>query len=287
MITESESIPRKSPAYLFGESMFFQQFNEVDFYVEDTDQESLYFTILSKLLSGVRFDRIFPLGGKQASLLHLNANTSKRKSFYILDKDFDDLLGLIVADKRAVYIDRYSIENHLLENKAAISFIVSCKPTLTPTRIATKLDVEACMQESFRDLRYLCLLFFLVQKFGIENLKNTSMSAAQFTDKRRNWQICPTKIDAYKNKVDVEFTKNGLDLAKEELQYKSTFEVDVQPPFSGRNICGKLALDLFRFRVAYIFAVPCPDQSTTTYRLAEYCTFDSLEIVKKKMLKML
>jgi len=38
MVTPSESFPTKSRAYLYAQSVFHVQFNDVDFYVEDVDK---------------------------------------------------------------------------------------------------------------------------------------------------------------------------------------------------------------------------------------------------------
>ena len=93
MVTEEESAPQFSDAYRQAESAFFQQFNEVDFYVEDEDQENFYFCILKKLLPEVRFENIFPHKGKARVIKHAVENQLPRKSIYVVDKDFDDVLG--------------------------------------------------------------------------------------------------------------------------------------------------------------------------------------------------
>jgi len=65
MATEDESIPKESTKSLYAKSVFFRQFNDIDFYVEDHGEENLYFLILKKLFPNLYFENIFPLGGKE------------------------------------------------------------------------------------------------------------------------------------------------------------------------------------------------------------------------------
>jgi hypothetical protein len=164
MITPEESIPRKSNSYLFGQSAFFRQFNDIDFYVEDEDQESLYKEILSKLIPEVRFVKVFPLNGKPNLLKHAATNSSTRKSVYLADKDFDDLLKKKIPLNNIIYLERYSIENYLVESSALMKLIISCKPRLTDQRIADKISLDNFIQDAIKEANNICLLYFLVQK---------------------------------------------------------------------------------------------------------------------------
>ena len=45
MVTLADSMPTKSDAFLKGIDIFYLQFNDVDFYIEDEEQENFYFEI--------------------------------------------------------------------------------------------------------------------------------------------------------------------------------------------------------------------------------------------------
>src|SRR5688572_10690170 len=131
MITPEESIPSRSSAGLAARDIFYEQFNTVHFYVEDEHEENLYLEILTRLFPTVRITQIFPLRGKQNVLAHaqdpVNAPRAG-KSVYILDKDFDDLLGHIVKQENIFYLDRYSIENFLCEEDAVVQIALEAQP---------------------------------------------------------------------------------------------------------------------------------------------------------------
>ena len=113
MITIEESIPTKNDAYKLGLDIFYVQFNEIFFYIEDEDQENFYFCILKKLFPDVVFEKIFPLGGKNAVIEESEKYLIDKKKVFIVDKDYDDILNRLVRNPNLFYLDRYSIENYV------------------------------------------------------------------------------------------------------------------------------------------------------------------------------
>jgi hypothetical protein len=74
----SIGFPELTPAFLAGQDIFYTQFNDVDFYVEDINQENFYFEILKKIFSDIKFGKIFPLGGKQNVISDAKSEISER-----------------------------------------------------------------------------------------------------------------------------------------------------------------------------------------------------------------
>lgn len=281
MLSPAESIPTKSPAYLYAQSAFFTQFNDVDFYVEDSDQESLYYCILSRLFPKLTIEQISPLGGKAAVLEHAANNKTNRPSVYIVDKDFDDLLGTRTTIRSVFYLDRYCIENFVLETSAILRFIVSEKPTFTIDTANTTLDVALFLRKTIAELRSLFLDFFLVQKHAL-GLPNASMSVAQFARANPGWSIDPDKVAAYESKV-IALLPVSTRLEDERKKLASEFELTRRKQFVGRNVSGKYLLALLLRRISRAFKVPGTDLSSARYRLAEYCTFSSLRGLRQEI----
>ena len=130
MIRPEDNVPRKLDGYLFAQAVFYKQFNDASFYVEDAEQENLYVTIVRKVFPHLRIVRVFPLGGKDAVIKHAMLHRRDRSNVYLLDKDFDDLLRLKKATNNLFYLDRYSIENYLAEDDAIVSFVIAQDPSL-------------------------------------------------------------------------------------------------------------------------------------------------------------
>ena len=53
--------PNLSDSFLAGQDIFYTQFNEISFYIEDTEQEHLYFNILRRVFPDISLDKYFRL----------------------------------------------------------------------------------------------------------------------------------------------------------------------------------------------------------------------------------
>lgn len=58
-------LPTLTESFLKGQDILYKQFNNIEFYIEDTEQENLYFQILKKMFPDIKFEKIFPLNGKK------------------------------------------------------------------------------------------------------------------------------------------------------------------------------------------------------------------------------
>ena len=99
-------------SFLSGQDIFYLQFNEISFYIEDTDQEYFYFNILKRLFSDISFEKIFPLDGKGNILMDAQRNLGDRTKVYLADVDFDEILKVKQEFENVFYLDKYSIENY-------------------------------------------------------------------------------------------------------------------------------------------------------------------------------
>ena len=129
-------LPTKSSSFLAGQDVLYGQFNDINFYVEDQDQESFYETTLKKLFPDIRIEKIFPLGSKDLVVNAAKLTTTDKKKVYIVDKDFDDILNTKEAIPNLFYLKQYSIENYLTEETAIQKLIIEEKPKLKAPDIA-------------------------------------------------------------------------------------------------------------------------------------------------------
>jgi hypothetical protein len=91
----NSGFPELTDSFLSGQDILYTQFNDIEFFVEDTEQEHFYFNILKKLFPDLKFEKIFPLNGKKnvsdAAILNIGNN----KKVYIVDLDFDHILNTV------------------------------------------------------------------------------------------------------------------------------------------------------------------------------------------------
>ena len=86
-----EGFPELTDSFLAGQDILYKQFNDVEFYVEDFEQEHLYYNILKNLFPDVQFEKIFPLNGKKNVIDASKLTIDSKTKIYIVDLDFDKI----------------------------------------------------------------------------------------------------------------------------------------------------------------------------------------------------
>ena len=113
-----------SSSALHARSVFFEEFNDIDIYVEDTDATTIriFTTLLQRVMENVRIETVFGLGGKHEVLKRFNSDANNtRKRLYIIDGDFSCILGDLCHHEvpAGVFrLSRYCIENYLIDTDA-------------------------------------------------------------------------------------------------------------------------------------------------------------------------
>lgn len=137
---------QRSERAQFAKHIFFQSFNDVDVFVEDTAQESkkIYCEILSRAVGGqLRISQVFPIGNRNRviSKCKIDQGARKRPAVYIIDGDYDLACQIgKPALKRLYRLPRYSIENYLCDEKAIIAIISDESITDSFLEVEKKLD---------------------------------------------------------------------------------------------------------------------------------------------------
>lgn len=262
-------LPTRSSDALAALDIFYDDFNDVHFFVEDVDQENLYEVVLRRMFPDLRIARIFPLGGKQAVLNHtpeVTAVGAAPRSVYLVDKDFDDLLGKKVKKPMLFYLDRYCIENYLADPDAMVEVVVESAPKLKHTDVASELNLPVRLAEFTESLRPLFQLFYCVQRFGL-GIKNCALPAEKFCCSKRRWLVDPLIMSDYLRQVAsaASKTENAAALASplSHPEVASLAQSDPHTVVSGKHLCtlvfhyikskynlGSITFESFIFRVS-------------------------------------
>lgn len=160
--------PELTDSFLNGQNIFYSQFNEVEFFVEDTDQENLYYVILKKLFPDIRFEKIFPLNGKTNVTNAAIQQSNDHKKIYIVDLDFDHIIGTKRTDlNNLFYLERYSIENYFVSQTAINELIIEKYPKKKRERIINEFNINDFLTESQRLLDKLFCCFLIIRKYSL------------------------------------------------------------------------------------------------------------------------
>src|ERR1041385_6662435 len=276
-MSPEESIPSRSSRYLYAQSVFYQQFNELEFFVEDVDQENLYFLILKRLFPNITLTKIFPLGGKPMMLNHALAHAESRKSIYIADKDFGDVLENTKRLPNLFYLDWFCIENYVLEEEPVLRFVISEKPKLKEATLRKTLGFRAFLAKCMSELHPLFALFLLVQQHNL-GIKTTGTGVRKFCEPG-TCTISKQQVKNYEQLIRSVAIAKGVVLRPEAFKKA---EADLTPP-SHRSISGKFLLDLLSLRLTKISSIRSVSTDSLLYRLAEDCDFPNLQPLRHRI----
>jgi hypothetical protein len=281
MITAEESIPSKNTNYRLAEDIFYVQFNEISFYIEDEDQENFFFCILKNLFPDIKIDKIFPLNGKENVINESNLNLGNKKKIFIVDKDFDDILNKIKLNENLFYLERYSIENHLIEKDAIVEYVIGEKPKLKKDHIVNQFDLDANIQNLNNKLNELIHLHLVVQN-KCSSLKNVSLNYERFFDfNSGNFTLKPVQINAYKVQIQNELKRidGRLTLTSQLKEVKKIININ-NNELCIKHIPGKYLIKMIKQVVESLFGLVSRNVESFCYRIAEYCSFTSLNRMK-------
>jgi hypothetical protein len=159
--------PEASVSFNRGQDILYRQFNDIDFYVEDTDKENLYFLILKNLLPGIKLSKIFPLSGKKNVISDAQSNSSSKRKVYLVDLDFDDILGRKQSIRNLIYLERYSIENYFFDEEAIKEQIREKKPSIKDAEINRSFSFNIELTNILHYLKNIALAAIVIQRYNL------------------------------------------------------------------------------------------------------------------------
>lgn len=159
-------LPTLTESFLKGQDILYKQFNNIEFYIEDTEQENLYFQILKKMFPDIKFEKIFPLNGKKNVKDDCLINVNNKNKIYIVDKDFDDILNKLEVIPNLFYLNSYSIENLLISKSSFCELIKEKFPKLKDENIDLMYSYNDVIKK-VSCLKELATIFIVIQEFEL------------------------------------------------------------------------------------------------------------------------
>ena len=146
-------IPQRSAKARKAKSVFFRYDNEIDVFVEDTEKgtEKLYSILFQRAFDKkYKISRVYPLGGKNEVIKcwRNRPKNTTRMELYVIDSDFSLASFEKSRDpynnsgKNLLYTSRFCIENYLITEIAAISFLDKKDPSKSRDDIKKQLNYK-------------------------------------------------------------------------------------------------------------------------------------------------
>ena len=205
-------------------SVFYENFNDVDIYVEDTAEgyDKIFSRLLGRALDGqISIDRVFPLGDRDKVASAARASleqASERTSIYIVDGDLYLLCGeLQELPTNLIVLPRYCIENFLFSKEAIIELLDEEDISKDKAALEHHFAYEEWIASADQTLRPLFVIFSVSHYFdsGIKTVGNGSTSICG--DDGGN--IDPTKVTALYERIYLELCANyGICVIEAKIQ---------------------------------------------------------------------
>ncbi|MCG8039092.1 MAG: DUF4435 domain-containing protein [Candidatus Thiodiazotropha taylori] len=121
-------IPERNEKGRYAKSVFYHDVNDIDIYVEDTGKgsEKLYRNLFYRVFeAGAKIYKVFPLGCRNSVIERCEKDNSEtgRISLYVVDGDLALLSDHSYECERLLVLDRYSIENYLIDSEAIVDLL--------------------------------------------------------------------------------------------------------------------------------------------------------------------
>lgn len=285
MISVLDSIPKRSLRAKGNLDLIWAQFNELNFFIEDEYKENFYLNLFKKLYPAIKLEKVFGLGGKKYVKQSARDKINSKKDIHIVDLDFDHLLNKIEVLPNLFYLERYSIENYLIERGAIIEFIKEEKTTLKDSEIDMKFNLEASLNDIYDVIWRLSACFFIIHKFslGTEYFKIEVNRDFNLSD--RPYTIKNQFISNYYEEVEA-----ALKLKKPRMSFERQLKL-AQRYFKKSdilvNIPGKYLMNLIKYIVVRNFELRSLHTDNFNYRVGKNCDLLSLSFLKSNIDKFL
>ncbi len=144
-----------------GESYkLYDDYNDIHIFVEDAGFENLYKELFKK--SDVRIENIFSKNGKE-SVLRAAKSCADNRCVFIVDRDWDDLLGIMSTLKNVVVLSMHSIECYLIDYGAFSGIVLSDFPKCNIDCLFSEKHFEEILKNVSDKLRPLFECFSAMQ----------------------------------------------------------------------------------------------------------------------------
>ena len=274
--------PELTSSFLLGQDLFYQQFNNINFYVEDTEQENLYYQILKKLFPNIDFEKIFPLNGKDNVQDAARENINCKDKVYIVDLDFDGILGSKLYLKNLFYLERYSIENYLYDKESVWEIIKEKNPKLKDSDINAIVDFDILKSQWKPAFEKLSALFLIIHKYGLPDSYYGIECYRDYIIEDNELSLKGSFIATYHESV-----KNSFNNMHPSLDFRTAFSNSVYNFNNLEKIVvatpGKYIINLLKHQLRKEKLIDECELESFTYKLSKASSFESLFPIRDRI----
>lgn len=149
-------------------STFLAYRNDIDIYTEDEEKDREFYEVLfSRLIKpDIKINDVTPLGSKDNVINRCkNEPKSDRKKLFIIDGDIALLNGSNVEIDNLFVLDRYCIENFLVDKESTCNFVYLNCGTKSKEQLSADIDFENWLSQYSESLIQLFIHFAIINYY--------------------------------------------------------------------------------------------------------------------------
>lgn len=171
-------------------SLFFKSKNDVDVFIEDSNDEEFYKALLHRLTEGKRIKKIISCKCKTELLKACEADQTdrERKRIYLTDGDLDLILDTNRKDLNFLFVlEKYCIENYLIEEEGLLEILHS-NIVLDKSNIKKQLTLSNYLKSISYPLNDL-FLHYAITHFYKMGIKTVANSVGNFCKQHKSFTV--------------------------------------------------------------------------------------------------
>ena len=265
---------------------FFASLCDITIIVEDFGKEQFYSEVINRLLQGEKtVIRVLGMGGKTQVLARFAEREKSQDSWrelYLVDGDFDELLGLDITDSTHIFrLDRYDIESYLVEELAVCTIAAEERPRQTTVQFQSTLQIQTWIEEVVDISSRLAACAALLQELG-EEQTGISTNIERYVSRHHHLPDKST-IDCYIAQVRASVTAldpQEFDACLQQMMDRMGSSTQERLRWiSGKDVLLPLLIRLLRRHTSR--NIP---KESLCFRLAKNCNFPELEELRARIL---
>lgn len=273
---------------LAARPQFFAPYNDITIVVEDTAGEGLYTQIIKRLLGDrLAIHSVLGVGGKTQVLQRFedSGTVSSRMEFYIVDGDFDELIGHTCPSNRFFYrLGRYDIESFLVEELAICIVAEEERPGKNLEQHRNELQIDTWELETALLWSRLVGCVALLREIGDGELKmdlsvESYRSGDDVVPDKSKIEAAITRVAQSQSVLDQETFERHLETISARMSESHSERLRW---VSGKNVLIPLAIRLLRRHTGRNFRT-----ESLCFRLAKHCDFRELKELRERILSVI
>lgn len=274
-------IPERNVIGNSAKSVFFEDVNDIDIYIEDTafGYEKIFSLLFSRVFHGkYKLEKVFPLGGRGAVIDCYESQKGSiftRPSLFIIDGDLYILTGDLQENQKGLYkFPFYCVENILIDPDAVHSILDEEDPISSKDVLINKFNYSEWLESNEDSLFQLFLEYAITFKvnpteqsvaFSVNNL--VSSNSGCIDKNKLDKRIKYLREKAVKFVGEFEYTK-AREIVLYNLETNSCEKIDC---ISGKDYL----LPLFTTRMKSVVKTKIPNINFKL-RLAKNCDIEKI-----------